>query len=437
MTAVENTSPSQDPNSTDPEGSGEAASTASPRRIGQRNLLIGVGLGVAIALIGPRLIGGGPSPATDGPDPTAAPVAAQAVTTAPARSDSVSETLTVTGTVQPADLLTITPQVSGLQIRQILVDVGDSVGAGQPLVIFDDAALQTQIQQAQAQVDVALAQVEQQRASLAQAQASLTEAEANLGRYRSLQDQGAVSAEELDSRTTQTVTARESVRVADAAIASAEATVRSRQADVARLQTQLDYTILRAPTGGIVADRPGSVGDVSSAADAVITLIQGNQLELAVTVPQAQLPQVTLGSPAMVTASTDRRIQIEGAIQTIEPLVDPQTRTAQVIIRLSASEQVRSGMFLSAAIQVGRRTGVTIPASAVLPQPDGSMQVWVLSPENTALARTVETGVRVANDAIGPARVEIMDGLQPGEQVIVAGAGYVQAGDAVTISEDF
>lgn len=433
---MEDISSPQEPADIDPRDNAVETSPPPPRWMGQRNLLIGLGLGLAIALLGSRLIGGGPSTATDEPE-TAAPVAAQAVTVAPAHSDTVAETLTVTGTVQPADLLVLTPQVSGLQILRILVDVGDSVGAGQPLMIFDDAALQAQIQQAQAQIDVARAQVEQQRANLAQAEATLAEAEANLGRYQALQNQGAVSAEELDSRLTQTTTARENVRVATAGVASAEATVRSRQADVTRLQTQLDYTVLRAPTAGIVAERPGSVGDVSSTSNQVITLIQGNQLELAVAVPQAQLPQVTLGAPAVVTASTDTRIQLEGAIQEIEPLVDPETRTAQVIIRLPASEQVRSGMFLNAVIQVGRRSGVTIPASAVLPQPDGSMQVWVLSAEQTAQARTVETGVRLADDATGPARVEILEGLQPGEQVIVAGAGYVQAGDAVTVPEDF
>lgn len=433
---MEDISPSQEPTTGPKDDGDEATPNAPPRWVGQRNLLIGLGLGLAIALIGPRLIGGGPSTATDEPE-TTAPVAAQAVTVDPARNDTVAETLTVTGTVQPADLLVLTPQVSGLQIRQMLVDVGDSVGAGQPLVIFDDAALQAQIQQAQAQIDVARAQVEQQRANLAQSEATLAEAGANLGRYQSLQDQGAVSAEELDSRLTQTTTARENVRVAQAAVTSAEATVRSRQADVTRLQTQLDYTVLRAPSAGIVAERSGSVGDVSSTSNEVLTLIQGNQLELAVTVPQAQLPQVILGAPAVVTASTDTRIQLEGAIQEIEPLVDPETRTAQVFIRLPANEQVRSGMFLNAAIQVGRRSGVTIPASAVLPQPDGSMQVWVLSPEHTALARTVETGTRLSESATGPARIEILEGLQPGEQVIVAGAGYIQAGDTVTVSEDF
>ncbi|MGD1908854.1 MAG: efflux RND transporter periplasmic adaptor subunit [Leptolyngbyaceae cyanobacterium] len=430
----EDVNPPQDPSPAIPEDDTTEAPPAAPA--GRRNLFIGLGLGLAIALVGPRLIGGNSSTANDAPDIAAAPVAAQTVSVAPARQGSVAETLTVTGTVQAADLLIVTPQVSGLQIRQVLVDVGDAVGVGQPLVIFDDATLRAQIQQAQAQVDVAIAQVEQQRANLAQAEATLAEAEANLGRYQSLQDQGAVSAEELDSRSTQTITARENVRVADAAVASAEATVRSRQADVDRLQTQLDYTVLRAPSSGIVAERLGSVGDVSSTSNEVLTLIQGNQLELAVTVPQAQLPQVTVGAPATITASTDASVQLEGAVQEIEPLVDPQTRTAQVIIRVPASERVRSGMFLNAAIQVGRRSGVTVPASAVLPQPDGSMQVWVLSPENTALARAVETGTRLPESVTGPARIEILEGLQPGEQVIVAGASYVQAGDSVTVSED-
>jgi HlyD family secretion protein len=223
-----------------------------------------------------------------------------------------------------------------------------------------------------------------------------------------------VSAEELDSRNTQTLTARESVRVAQMLLWPVP---RPRSAVVRPMSLACKpswTTPFYGHPGGIVAERLGSVGDVSSTSNEVMTLIQGNQLELAVTVPQAQLPQMTVGAPVMVTASTDRRIQLEGAVQTIEPLVDPQTRTAQVIIRLPASEQVRAGMFLNAAdIQVGRRSGVTVPANAVLPQPDGSMQVWVLSPENTALARNVETGVRV-DESTGPARVEILEGSTVG-----------------------
>ncbi len=406
----------------------------SPKGYGK--LLIGVGIGVAIALIGPRLLAGGSTSTEEGqPAESTSQVSAQTVTVAPVQTGQVSARLTVSGTVQPADLLAVTPQISGLQIREVLVREGDRVAAGQPLMILDDTELRTQIQQAQAQIEVAQAQLQQQQATLSQAQARLAEADSNRQRYQSLANQGAVSREELDSRATQAVTAREDVGVARATVASAEANIRSQQSALASLQTQLSRTTVVAPLAGIVAERPASVGNVSSTSNAVVSLIQGNQLELLAEVPQAQLSQVQVGAPARVTSSTDSAIQVEGSVQEIQPLVDPETRTAKVLIRLPVSDRLRSGMFLTAEIESGQRSGLTIPAQALLPQPDGSVRVYVLGPEQAAIARPVEIGARVpGNDEAGD-RVEILQGLDSGEQVIVAGASYVQAGDVVTVAE--
>lgn len=402
---------------------------------GYGKLLVGVGLGMAIALIGARLVGNQSSAPTAPTAETAASVSAQTVTIAPVQVGSVTERLTVTGTVQPTDLLEVTPQVGGLQIRQVLVEEGDLVTAGQPLVILDDTELRTQIQQAQAQIEVAQAQLQQERANLAQTRALLVEAQAKRARYQALVDQGAVSSEEFESRATQAITAQEAVGVAEANVASAAANVRSEQSELTRLQTQLQRTVVTAPLAGIVAERPASVGKIASSADVVVTLIQGNQLELAAKVPQAQLPQVQVGSPVMVTSTTDPSIRTTGTVQEIQPLVDPETRTAQVIIRLPESDRLRSGMFLTAEIQAEQRSGLTIPASALLPQPDGSVRVYVVEPDQTAIARTVETGTRVSGAGEEPDRVEIVQGLQAGESVIVAGASYVQDGDVVTVAE--
>lgn len=403
---------------------------------GYSKLLIGVGLGILLSFIGTRFLPDrSPSQEDSAASAPATQVSAQTVTVAPVQVGQVAEQLTATGTVQAVDLLAVTPQISGLQILDVLVEEGDRVAAGQPLVILNDVELRTQIQQAQAEIEVAQAQQQQQQANLAQAQALLAEAEANLQRYQSLADQGAVSQEELDSRATEALTAKESVGVAEANIASAAASVRSRQSELARLETQLTYTVVNAPASGIVAERPASAGDVASTSGEVVTLIRDNQLELAVEVPQAQLVQVQVGAPVKLTSSTDPTVQVDGTVQEIQPLVDPQTRTAQVIVRLPPSDRLRSGMFLTAAIQVGQRSGLLVPAPALLPQADGSVRVYVLDTEGIAIARSVELGARVPGVGEAPDRVEVRQGLSSGEQVIVAGASYVQEGDTVTVAE--
>ncbi|MGF1461496.1 MAG: efflux RND transporter periplasmic adaptor subunit [Leptolyngbyaceae cyanobacterium] len=403
---------------------------------GYGRLFIGIGIGVAIALVGSRLFAGSPTATEDATSAeTATQVSAQTVSVEPVQLSQVTEQLTVTGTVQPADLLAVTPQISGLQIQRVLVDEGDRVTQGQPLVVLDDADLRSEIQRAQAQIDVAQAQLQQQQANLSQARARLDEAVANRQRYQSLAEQGAVSSEELDSRTTEAITARESVGVAEANVASAEANIRSARSDLERLQTQLTRATVVAPMDGVVAERPASVGDVSSTSNEVVTLIQGNQLELEAEVPQAQLSQVQVGAPAQVTSSTDPTVQVEGTVQEIQPLIDPETRTAQVVIRLPASDRLRSGMFLTAAIQSGQRSGLTVPAQALQPQPDGSVQVYLVGADQVAIARTVQIGARMTTPGNEASRVEILDGLTAGEQVVVAGAGYVQEGDVVTVAE--
>jgi HlyD family secretion protein len=177
---------------------------------------------------------------------------------------------------------------------------------------------------------------------------------------------------------------------------------------------------------------------VSSTSTAVVSLIRDNQLELAAAVPQAQLDQVTVGAPVVVSSATDPQVQATGAVAQIQPLVDADTRTAEVIIRLPANgDRLRSGMFLTADIQVGSRSGLTIPAEALVPQPDGSLRVYVVGDDGMAIARSVETGVRLPNGDGGTVPVEILSGLQAGEQVVVAGASYLQDGDPVTVTTDF
>jgi multidrug efflux pump subunit AcrA (membrane-fusion protein) len=212
-------------------------------------LLVGTGLGIGLTGLGMTIMNRPTTkPAVTPQSVNLAP--SMSVTIASAELTPVARTLSVTGTVNARDLIPVLPQATGLQIKQILVDEGDFVKSGQTLAILDSSVLQTQIAQAKAEVESNRAVVRQRQASLAQSRATLAEANSNYQRYRGLADAGAISRQELETRSTTATTAREAISVAQANIASAEADVRISIARVQQQQTQLNQTIVRAPASG-------------------------------------------------------------------------------------------------------------------------------------------------------------------------------------------
>jgi RND family efflux transporter MFP subunit len=396
-------------------------------------VLLGLGLGLAIAVSTNYLGNRQQAPAE--PAEAANPAAAQAVTIFPAQRGPITQSLNATGTVQAYDLLEVTAPVNGLQIREVRVQAGDRVAAGQVLAVLDDTVLQSQRRQAEAGLSAAEAQVQQQIAAQGQAQATLAEAEENFRRAEALAERGAISQQELTGRRTQVITAQEGLRVAAANIASSRANVASQQAEIARLQTEINQTLVRAPAAGLIAERQATVGDTASAANPLYTLIRDDLLELAVKLPQPQLAQVQPGTPVELQATGDPR-RLQGRVRVIDPVVDPQTRQATVKISLPPGD-LRPGMFLQAAIVTAQRQGLLVPATAVIPQADGQFRVYTLTPENTARAVSVTLGARIPAQADTPAQIEIPQGLNVGVPVIVEGASYLQDGDPVqTVSGD-
>lgn len=402
----------------------------SPRRQRQHlwlpPLLVGTGLGIAIALAGTRLTNSPPdAKAPTQTTQTQAP--SLSVTVVPVESTQIARTLSVTGTVAARELIAVLPQTTGLQIEQILVDEGDFVKAGQVMAVLDNSVLKAQIDRAKAEIESNSAVVRQRQAALAQARATLAEAERTLERNQQLANAGAISRQELDTRATTAATAAEAVRVASANIYSAEADVRSSQAQLQQLQTQLKQTSVRAPARGIVAEKNVEIGNVAGNQQ-LFSIIRAGELELQAQVPGVQLPQVEIGAPARITSDSDRRVNLQGRVSEIAPLVNAQSRQATVKINIPRTVFLRPGVFARAAITTNTVPGIAIPAKAVVPQSDGSSTVFVLRDRDKVQAQTVEVG-EILNDG----KVEINNGLKAGDRIIVAGAGYLKDGDRVRV----
>lgn len=410
-----------------------AAPAEGPKRpagwlSGWRGLAIGLGLGVVVTTIGTHLPSNSHSPA-----PAVAPSAAakQTVSVAPAAVTAVTETVSVTGSAAARDMLPILAEASGLQIEQVLVEEGQLVQAGQVLAVLDSSVLKAQLNQARADVVSAEAIVRQKQAAFEQQRATLARAESDLNRYQDLANSGAVSQKDLDAYVTTAKTEREALSVAQANIASAQADAEGKVAEVQKLNTEIEQTIVRAPAAGLIAEKVARVGNVTGT-EKLFSLIRAGSLELQAKVPETELPQITVGALARISSDADPRIQLEGRVREIAPLVDAQSRQATVKIDLPSSPLLRSGMFLKAAITVRAAQALTVPAAAVLPQPDGQSLVYVLEGTDTVRAKPVEVGSQDNTDP-DKARIVIKRGLQPGDRVIEAGAGYVKDGDRVAV----
>ncbi len=393
---------------------------------------MGLGLGLGLALLSSRLL---PSETAPADEPLAEQIASASVRVARSQTAPITQTLTTQGTVEAFDLLSVSPRASGLQIQAVNVRDGDSVQAGQVLAVLDDAVLQADIDQSEAQVVSAQAQVAQTQAQAAQAQAALAEAQDSFSRYSALFSKGAISEETLTSRRTELTTADQSVGAALAAIASAKATVSSRQAEADRAVTQLQQTQVLAPASGVITEKEATVGGVASAGTPLFKIISGDQLEISVPVPQTQLTQVNVGTPVSISSSSDSALKLQGSVRSIDPTLNA-TREATVKVGIgeaSDSAQLRPGMFLTVDIVTGSRQGVVVPASAVLPQADGRSLVYVLNDDNTVSAQSVKVGDRISTQNSSD-QLEIISGLKASVPVVVEGASYLQDGDKVNVA---
>ncbi len=364
---------------------------------------------------------------------------AQSVTLQTAQLATVESSLSLTGTVVPKDLLRVTPAVSGLPIVEMRVRAGDRVQTGQIIAILDSSLLQADLAQAEANLAQAQAELEQQEVAFAQAQVLQAAAGVDVSRYSSLYREGAVSQEQLGTRQIEAATAQGNVAVAAANIDSARASVASRLAEINKIQAQRSQTVVTAPTDGIVAERLMTIGDTASASTPLYSLIENGQLELALEPSQAQLEQIQVGAPVVMSAAADRspeqnsELTVQGSVRTIDPTLDADSRQATVRVSINDERQLRPGMFLQAEMVTGRRRSVVIPAAAAIAQPDGTTLVYTLGSDNKVQANPVEVASQISSTTSKAEQptVEVLSGVSAGSQIIVGGASYLQDGDTV------
>lgn len=292
-------------------------------------------------------------------------------------------------------------QVGGKIVKRN-VELGSRVSPDDILLQIDPKDIQQTVNSSSAQVS--------------SAQAQLRLAESNLQRYRQLYEQDAVSRAQYDQY----------VNAYEAAMAAS----RQASAQYSQGSNQLDYSSLRASAAGIISAINAEAGQVVSAGQPILTLVQDGEREVEINVPENRVEEVRTAQQITVSFWALPGVVIDGKIREISPIADAATRTYKVRITLTnPSAAIKLGMTASAQIA---RTGVQnqatleIPLSAVY-QTDGSAGVWVINNDIVTL-KSITVG------EFGNAKIQVLSGLTPGDTIVTAGVQKLREGQKVRLA---
>ena len=345
-----------------------------------------------------------------------------AVSVVAAAQGTLAATILVTGTLVARDEVMVSPQIADLAITAIDAEEGDHVAAGQVLAQLSHDALDASLAQNTAQQARAEAAIAQAQNAIAENQASHTQADAAFARAKDLVTSGITSRETFDARQQAALvgTARltASVNALHAAQADAALALAQRQ----ELLVRLDRTTIRAPVAGVVSRRTARLGAVvAMSGEPLFRLIAGGAVELEAGVPETRLADIHAGQPAILAASGPA---MPAHVRLVAPEVSQATRLGRVRIAPDGDATPGAiGSFARATVEVARASGVVVPLSAVLFDPDGA-HVQVVK-DGIVQTRNVTVALRNAGQAL------LSGGVAAGEQVVSVSGTFVRDGDRV------
>lgn len=363
----------------------------------RRFIIVGVVVGALVVLAAYFMFQGGAGENAGAAGGEAGPARVlPTVTVIVPGSDSISNTISASGTLAARREMPVGVAGEGGQIARVLVDAGDWVGAGQVLATIESSVQSQQVNSAAAQVEVA-------RSDLALAQAELD-------RAMQLVARGFISQADIDRKTATRDAARARVNVAGA--------------QLNELRARAGRLAIRAPAAGLVLARNVERGQVVSAGSgALFVIAQGGEMEMNAQVSESDLARMSIGQSATITPTgTDQTY--EGQIWQLSPTIDGQSRQGTASIALSYQEGLRPGGFASAEIVSGSIDAPMLPESAVQSDAQGNY-VYIITPENIVERRDIVIGT------VGSAGITVREGLVGNERVVRSAGAFLNPGDEV------
>ena len=350
-----------------------------------------------------------------------------------------AESVSASGSIEGSETADVAFQVGG-RVARVLVEEGQHVSKGQLLAEIEPTDYRNAFNAATAQKEAALAVSQKadaglRKQELEQARIDFERWQDEYKRMKFLVERKSLPPNDFQKIEASYNASKERYEMAVEGtrkedIATAAAQAHAADAQAAEERKRLDDTQLLAPISGNIGMRRVDPGQTVAAGTPVFSIVELNPVKVRVGVPEAEIAKVRQGAAAEITVPSLGGRRFAGKVAIIGVASEPASRTYTVKILVpNPGPVLLAGMVAEARIfGPAKIRALTIPAEAVVPDPQGAPNVYVYSPERKRVyGRRVEVGTPIGNE------VEIHSGLNGSEQVVVAGQQKAREGSVVEI----
>ena len=277
----------------------------------------------------------------------------------------------------------VVAKTSGVALA-VMAEEGQAVAAGQGLARLDPARATLQVAQTNAQV---------------------AKLEANYRRASQLAEQKMVSANDVDQLRFDLQNARAANQMA---------------------RLELSYTTVRAPISGVIASKSVKPGNFVQINSPIFRIVDSQRLEATLNVPEREIAKLRPGQQVKLVADALPGREFIGSVDRVAPVVDTGTGTFRVVAAFAGDGELQPGMFTRLGINYDQRADALVVPRTALLEDGGEPAVYVVRE-----GKAVRSALKLGYDEAG--WVEVREGLQAGDAVVVAGKAALREGSAVQV----
>lgn len=348
------------------------------------------------------------------------PAVSVAVETIPIRKGPIDDVGVFSGSLEPKSQFVVAPKVSGW-LRELLVDVGDTVHRKQVIAVLDDEEFTQEVEQARAELQVATA-------NAANCASDLDIAKREYERAKALREKKIASASELDVSEASFNACQTRHKVSLAQVAQKKAALKTALVRLSYTQVQAFWE--EGDQIRVVGERFVDEGALLQVNQPIVSILQNNPLTAVVYVIERDYPKVSIGQQAVVTTDAYPGRTFIGGITRIAPLLRESSRQARVEVEVpNPDHMLKPGMFVRAKIEFAKHENATLIPLPALVRRNNQEGIFVADPQNHK-ARFVPVTTGITSDEL----VEIIEPTISG-LAITLGNHLLEDGSDITMSD--